>query len=175
MGNLFKSGGSFTIDHPLDPANKTLSHSFVESPDMKNIYDGIAVLDAAGRATVALPDWFEALNRDFRYQLTCVGGYAPVYVAKEITGNQFEIAGGAPGLKVSWQVTGIRHDAYADANRIVVEQDKTGADRGTYLNPGAFGLSNDKLAPFLRGAVPDATAAAAASAPASAPAQGDGK
>src|SRR5579863_5210078 len=39
-GNLSKAGGSFKIDHPLDPSNKYLYHSFVESPDMKNIYDG---------------------------------------------------------------------------------------------------------------------------------------
>ena len=94
-GTLSKAGGSFIIDHPLDPANKYLSHSFVESPDMKNIYDGIAVLDADGRADVELPDWFQALNRDFRYQLTCVGAFAPVYVAEEMHDNRFQIAGGA--------------------------------------------------------------------------------
>src|SRR5262249_4097207 len=77
-GNLSKSGGSFKIDHPLDPANKYLYHSFVESPDMKNIYDGVVTLDDKGGATITLPDWFEALNKDFRYQLTCIGGYAPV-------------------------------------------------------------------------------------------------
>ena len=44
-GNLEKAGGSFKIDHPLDPANKYLYHSFVESPDMKNVYDGVVVLD----------------------------------------------------------------------------------------------------------------------------------
>jgi hypothetical protein len=37
-GNLSKAGGSFKIDHPLDPANKYLYHSFVESPDMMNVY-----------------------------------------------------------------------------------------------------------------------------------------
>jgi hypothetical protein len=55
-GILTKAGGSFKIDHPLDPSNKYLYHSFVESPDMKNIYDGIAALDAAGEATVELPN-----------------------------------------------------------------------------------------------------------------------
>src|SRR6185369_13917593 len=70
QGTLSKSGGSFKIDHPLDPAHKYLSHSFVESPDMMNIYNGIATLDASGTATVTLPDWLDALNRDFRYQLT---------------------------------------------------------------------------------------------------------
>jgi hypothetical protein len=132
-GSISKGSGSFRIDHPLDPDNKYLYHSFVESPDMKNIYDGIAVLDEHGEATITLPNWFEALNQDFRYQLTCVGGYAPVYVSSEVSGNQFRVAGGRPGLKVSWQLTGIRHDAYANAHRIQVEVDKPASERGTTL------------------------------------------
>jgi hypothetical protein len=103
-GVLSKGGGSFKIDHPLDPANKFLDHSFVGSPDMKNIYDGVVVLDAKGRAWVILPEWFEALNQDFRYQLTAMGASGPnLYVAAEISGNRFKIAGGKPGSKVSWQ------------------------------------------------------------------------
>jgi hypothetical protein len=139
-GTLTKAGGAFIIDHPLDPANKYLSHSFVESPDMKNIYDGIAVLDADGRADVDLPDWFQALNRDFRYQLTCIGGFAPVYVAEEMHDNRFQIAGGAPGQKISWQVTGIRQDAYANAHRIVVEENKPAGEVGHYLHPVELGM-----------------------------------
>ncbi len=134
-GTLSKGGGSFRIDHPLDPENRYLSHSFVESPDMMNVYNGNVVLDGEGRAVVELPGWFEALNRDFRYQLTCIGGFAPVYVAREIEGNAFLIAGGTPGLKVSWQVTGIRHDRWAEAHRIPVEEDKAEEDRGFYLHP----------------------------------------
>jgi len=124
FGRLSKSSGSFTIDHPLDPENKYLSHSFVESPDMMNIYNGIAVLDSCGRAEVKLPSYFEALNQDFRYQLTPVSAYAPVYIARKIKGNSFRIAGGRPSMEVSWQVTGIRHDPYANAHRIIVEEDK---------------------------------------------------
>jgi hypothetical protein len=138
-GTLSKGGGSFKIDHPLDPENKYLYHSFVESPDMMNIYNGNATLDASGEAVVTMPEWFEALNRDFRYQLTCIGGFAPAYVAEEIANNQFKIAGGKAGLKVSWQVTGVRHDAFAEANRIPVEVDKPADERGTYLHPTAFG------------------------------------
>jgi hypothetical protein len=144
-GLLEKPAGSFKIDHPLDPENKYLYHSFVESPDMKNIYDGVATLDANGEATVELPAWFEALNRDFRYQLTCLGRFAPVYVAEEIAGNQFRIAGGRQGMKVSWQVTGIRQDAYAEAHRIPVEEDKAKQDRGKYLYPTEHGQPETKL------------------------------
>ncbi len=138
-GVLTKAGGSFKIDHPLAPAERYLSHSFVESPDMMNIYDGVAVLDDAGRARIELPEWFEALNRDFRYQLTCLGGYAPVYVAEEVSDNGFTIAGGTPGLRVSWQVTGIRQDPWANDNRIVVEEDKPVEEQGTYLYPRGYG------------------------------------
>jgi hypothetical protein len=137
-GTLTKGGGSFKIDHPLDPANKYLYHSFVESPDMMNIYNGVIVLDKRGKAVVQLPDYFEALNQDFRYQLTAIGAPGPnLYVAGEIKGNKFVIAGGKPGAKVSWQVTGIRHDAYAEAHRIKVEEDK-GDKRGTYIHPELF-------------------------------------
>lgn len=134
-GNLSKSSGSFRIDHPQDPENKYLYHSFVESPDMKNVYDGVATCNSRGEVTVKLPGYFETLNRDFRYQLTCIGGYSAVYVRKEVSGNEFEIAGGKPGLKVSWQVTGIRQDPWAEAHRIQVEVDKVGDERGKLSQP----------------------------------------
>ncbi|MCH2107489.1 MAG: hypothetical protein MK291_12705, partial [Planctomycetes bacterium] len=143
-GGLSKGGGSFKIDHPLDPENKYLFHSFVESPDMMNVYNGNAVFDATGVVEVELPDWFESLNREFRYQLTCVGGFAPVYVSEEIEGNRFAIAGGNEGLKVSWQVTGIRKDPWAEANRIPTEVEKAPADRGSYLHPEARGLPAER-------------------------------
>jgi hypothetical protein len=129
-GTISKSGGSFRIDDPIDPENKYLYHSFVESPDMKNIYDGVVSLDERGRAVVVLPEWFEALNQDFRYQLTCIGGYAPVYVASEISHNEFRIDGGSEGMKVSWQVTGVRHDGYANSHRIPVEVEKSANEKG---------------------------------------------
>jgi hypothetical protein len=137
--NLTVSGTKhFRIDDPLDPANKYLYHTSVESPDMMNLYNGTVILDEGGEATVKLPDWFEALNRDFRYQLTCIGGFAPVYIAQEIGNNTFRIAGGAPGLKVSWQVTGVRHDAYAEAHPSPVEVEKPLAERGHYLHPELY-------------------------------------
>lgn len=144
-GNVSKGGGSFKIDSPLDPANKYLSHSFVESPDMMNIYNGNATLDKKGAATVVLPNYFNALNKEFRYQLTAMGAPGPnLYIAQEIAGNQFKIAGGKPGTKVSWQVTGVRRDAYANANRIPTEELKIGAERGLYLHPAAFGQPAEK-------------------------------
>lgn len=143
-GNLTKGSGSFKIDHPLDPENKYLAHSFVESPDMMNVYNGNVVLDERGEAWVEMPDYFEALNTDFRYQLTAIGAPGPnLYVATEIDGNRFRIAGGQPGSKVSWQVTGVRNDAFARHHRIEVEPLKPEEERGLYLHPEAFGLGDE--------------------------------
>ena len=138
-GNISKAGGSFKIDDPLDPANKYLSHSFVESPDMKDIYDGTTVTDGSGIAVITLPDWFQALNRDFRYQLTVIGQFAQAIVSSEIANDRFTIRTDKPGVKVSWQVTGIRQDAWANAHRIPVEEEKSDSERGHYLHPELFG------------------------------------
>jgi len=145
IGTLFKAGGSFRIDHPLDPENKYLSHSFVESPDMKNIYDGVVSLDTNGEAVVEMPEWFGALNRDFRYLLTAIGAPMPgLYIAEEIANNRFKISGGTFGMKVSWQVTGIRQDAWANKNRIRVEEVKSEKERGHFLHPEVFGQSEER-------------------------------
>jgi len=143
-GNLSKAGGSFKIDDPLDPANKYLYHSFVESPDMMNIYNGNVTTDAQGDAVVTLPDWFETLNRDFRYQLTVVGQFAQAIVAGEVAGGQFSIKTDKPNVKVSWQVTGIRQDAWANAHRIPVEVEKPEVERGFYLHPELYGAPEEK-------------------------------
>lgn len=139
-GNLSVTGAkSFKIDHPLDPANKYLLHSAVESSEMKNVYDGLATLDGKGEAVVSLPDWVQALNGEFRYQLTAIGAPCPnLHIAQEISNNRFKIAGGIRGLKVSWQVTGVRQDAWAKANPIRVEQQKTREERGRYFHPELY-------------------------------------
>ena len=138
-GNISKAGGSFRIDHPLDPANKFLYHSFVESPDMMNVYNGNVTTDARGEAIVEMPEYFEALNRDFRYQLTVIGTFAQAIVGEKIQDNRFVIRTDQPNVEVSWQVTGVRQDAWAEQNRIEVEVDKPAAVRGFYLHPSIFG------------------------------------
>jgi hypothetical protein len=138
-GTLSKNAGSFQIDDPLDPANKYLYHSFVESPDMMNVYNGNISTNQRGLATVILPDYFEALNRDFRYQLTVIGQFAQAIVARKIGHNRFVIRTSKPNVEVSWQVTGVRHDAYADAHRIQVEVEKPSQEQGRYLHPELFG------------------------------------
>jgi hypothetical protein len=123
-GTITGAVKNFKIDDPIDPGHKYLYHASIESSEMANLYTGNVVLDRKGEAVVALPEWFEALNGDFRYQLTTIGKPAPVYIAKEIQNHQFKIAGGRAGIKVSWTVTGIRHDAWAQAHPMQVEEPK---------------------------------------------------
>lgn len=143
IGNLYVTGaiskgaGTFVIDHPLKPFTHLLFHSFVESPDAKNIYDGVATLDENGEVAIQLPDYFEALNKDFRYQFFPHYEAMPdLYVKEEVKNNQFVIAGGKPNGEISWQVSGTRHDPYILANPIVNEVEKsseTEVDRGECL------------------------------------------
>jgi hypothetical protein len=114
-------------------------HNAVEAPGRKNVYDGVAQLDENGTASVDLPEWFEALNGDFRYQLTAVGAAAPnLHVVEEISENRFKIAGGEGGMKVCWQVTGTRKDPWAAANPFEVEQEKPEEEPGRYLDPSLY-------------------------------------
>jgi hypothetical protein len=144
-GTLFKGGGGFEIDHPLDPANRYLRHSFVECPDMLNVYSGNVTTDGNGEASVALPDYCEALNGDFRYQLTVIGQFAQAIVAEEVKNNHFTIKTDRPGVKVSWQVSGTRRDPWAVANRIAVEEDKAGEEKGRYLHPKLWGRREEAM------------------------------
>jgi hypothetical protein len=150
-GNITVTGAitagtkDFKIDHPLDPANKYLYHASVESSEMKNIYDGTVITDDNGAAVVNLPDWFEAVNSDFRYQLTAIGAPGPnLYIAQEVSGGRFSIAGGQPHSKVSWQITGVRRDAFAKAHPLQVEVEKPERERGLYIHPELYGAPREK-------------------------------
>ncbi|MFT4696186.1 MAG: hypothetical protein ACI8RY_001357 [Urechidicola sp.] len=147
-GSISKGSGTFKIDHPLDPANKYLIHSFVESPEMTNVYSGNISTNANGYATVTLPDYFEAANKDFRYQLTVIGFFTQVIVKEKIRNNSFVIQTKTPNVEVSWQVTGVRADNYANENRIepVVIKETP----GTYLHPKVHGQSADKSEEAVR-------------------------
>lgn len=147
-GNLSKGSGTFKIDNPLDPANKYLYHSFVESPDMMNIYNGNVTTDANGIAAVTLPNYFNALNKDFRYQLTTIGAFAQAIIKEEVTGNHFTIQTSQPNVKVSWQVTGVRKDKFAEAHRVQVEVEKEPWNKGFYLHAKEFGLDKTKSIPW---------------------------
>ncbi len=144
---LSKGAGTFVIDHPLDPKNKLLYHSFVESPDQKNIYDGLAELDENGEAVVELPDYFLALNTDYRYLATPIGEPMPdLHLDRGVVRRwlgligapAFKLSGGVPGGRVSWQVSGVRQDPYALDHPITPEAEKGPdqlVDKGEYLHP----------------------------------------
>ncbi len=140
-GTLTAGSKAFRIDHPLDPANKYLVHACVESDEMVNVYSGNVTLDGRGEARVQLPEWFELINTDYRYQLTAVGAPGPnLYIAERIAAGSFAIAGGEPGMEVSWQVTGVRNDAFAREHRLEVEMDKPGIEAGKYVHPEVHGM-----------------------------------
>jgi hypothetical protein len=153
-GNLDVSGAitagtkDFKIDHPLDPANKYLYHASVESSEMMDIYTGNATTDGGGEAVVRLPDWFESLNTDFRYQLTVIGQFAQAIVAQRIGGGQFVIRTDKPNVDVSWQVTAVRQDAFAKAHPLQVEVEKPKRERGYYVHPELYGAPHEKQVVF---------------------------
>ena len=139
-GLMWANEKNFLIDNPANPANEFLIHACIESDERRNLYDGVVTLDPHGAAVVQMPSWFDELNANYRYQLTCIGGSAPVYIAREIQNNQFVIAGGTPGLKVSWQVTGVRIDPDAQSRPFQAVRAKQAEDRGRFVNPEAYGL-----------------------------------
>ena len=141
-GNLSASGTKpFKIDNPLDPAKQYLYHYAVESPQVQNMYNGTATLDAKGEAVVTLPAYFSAINSgEFQYQLTAIGAPMPnLYVAEEITDNHFQIAGGVAGKKVSWTVFGQRSDPWLRDHPQTDVVDKPAKEAGTYLYPEGYG------------------------------------
>ncbi len=154
-GTLSKTAGSFRIDHPLDPEHKWLQHSFVESPDMMNVYNGNVTTNANGLAVVKLPAYFGALNRDFRYQLTVIGKMAQAIIDQKVVNNQFRIRTDQGNVEVSWQVTGIRQDDYAKEHPIVVELAKSKAETGSvqFLAKGKTGRQM-RLAPSASDSAP---------------------
>jgi hypothetical protein len=143
LGDL-QAGGmkNFVIDYPFDPANKYLKHFSIESNEVLNMYRGTIQLNVNGEATVTLPNYFEAVNTNFSYQLTAIGSAAPaIFVKSEIANNTFVIAGGQPNQKISWQVTAERNDKYAAAhpeNKLDVIN-KPAHLVGKYVHPVEYG------------------------------------
>jgi hypothetical protein len=150
FGTLTASSKDFKIDHPSDPANKYLVHASVESSEMMNIYSGNVTTDELGLATVTLPEWFEVLNTDFRYQLTTIGRDSHAWIAEEVANKQFKIATNASRVKVSWQITAVRQDAYAKAHPLVVEEEKPANEKGFYQHPELYGQPAEKQTAWAR-------------------------
>lgn len=145
-GNLWCTGTitgatkNFKIDHPLDPANKFLVYTSTESPDELNLYTGNITTDAGGLATVQLPEYFDLINKDCRYQLTIIGGFGQAIVKEKEHHNHFVIATDKPNMEVSWQISGLRNDKYAQAHPSIVEEEKPASMKGRYQNPELYGM-----------------------------------
>jgi hypothetical protein len=139
-GSLNVSGTkNFRIDHPLDPANRYLIHFASEGPEPFNVYAGNVVLDDTGQARIELPEWFEAINIDYRYQLTPLGAPAPdLHIAETVSGNAFLIGGGSAGQQVSWEIRARRNDRTMRRLDPVTEMDKPRHLRGVMLDPLAW-------------------------------------
>jgi hypothetical protein len=140
-GNLTVTGtkSGFRIDDPRAPADRTLTHTPVESDALTVVYTGNARTGPDGRATVRLPAYAEVLAGDWRYQLTPIGRFGQAIVEREVRDGRFVIRTEHGGTKVSWSVTGLRRDAYARAHPLRAVQVKAGAERGRYLHPELYG------------------------------------
>jgi len=134
---------NFVIDYPLDPENSFLKHFSIESNEVLNVYRGVVTLDAQGGATVILPKYFKAINKNFSYSLTPIGQPAAnLFVSKEIVNNnKFQIAGGYAHQKISWAVYAERNDPYLqqfpEKRKVIVE--KSQKQKGKYLMPNLYG------------------------------------
>jgi hypothetical protein len=135
---------SFQIDHPLYPETHFLNHFCTEGPEPMNAYSGNVVTDANGYATIALPAYFDSINRDFRYQLTVVDDneredFVLVKVVRKIRNNQFTIRTSAPYVEVSWRVEAIRNDRWVQKYGYQTEQEKPQEYQGKYIHPELYG------------------------------------
>jgi hypothetical protein len=129
----------FRIDDPRDPAQRTLSHTPVETDALTVVYTGNVRTGRDGRATVRLPAYATTIAGHWRYQLTPIGRFGQAIVAREVRRGSFAVRTEHGSTKVSWTVTGLRRDAFARAHPFRAEQAKVGAERGRYLHPELYG------------------------------------
>ncbi len=148
LGNSGATGvKSFRIDHPSDPENKYLLHYAAESPMPQNFYVGNVLTDSKGYAWVELPDYFDEVNINFKYQLTVISegdAFVQTMVSKEIRQNRFQVRSSAPNTKVSWRVDADRNDLYVRSKPPKDVVEKEGKDRGTYQHPELYGLGPER-------------------------------
>ena len=147
-GSLGSTGTkTFRIDHPKDPENKFLRHFSIESDEVLNVYRGTTVFDATGEAIIALPDYFNDINRNVSYQLTPIGAYMPLFIKEKVNGsNHFVVGGGISGKEVSWSVYAERNDLYLQKNpeQRTVELEKRPQEKGKYLIPQLYNAGPKK-------------------------------
>jgi len=135
---------SFKIDHPDDPANKTLRHYCIESDEAICLYRGKVELDKKGEAVVQLPDYFPSLTKEEEATVVLTSiGKKPFLCGYELNAKQntFTVYG-QPNGKVAYQVTADRDDpTFRYRQRPVVElKGGNNMPKGKYIDPQAHGL-----------------------------------
>jgi hypothetical protein len=123
----------FLISHPLNPEHKYLIHSTLEGPEIAVFYRGEAEL-AAGKATVRLPDYFEALTRKENRTVLLTPKFdekatVSMLAASEVKDGKFTVSGIDKknlSQKFYWEVKAVR----ADVETLEVEETKTAALEG---------------------------------------------
>lgn len=135
---------SFQIDHPLDPEHKLLNHYCTESSEPINAYSGVVRTDGSGYAWVELPDYVEAINKDYRYQLTVLDdtdndGFVLAKISKKLRDGRFQIRTSAPGIEVSWEIKGTRNDRFVQEYGAPIEVEKPKDWQGLFLMPQLYG------------------------------------
>ena len=122
-GSLDATVKNFRIPHPTKP-NKDLVHSSVESNERMTVYKGNTYIED-GECKITMPDWFIPLNGtnkdDYSYILTSIGQKNDLWVFKEMDEEGKVIFHGEKDGKFSYMITAVRHDKYAEENRIEVE------------------------------------------------------
>jgi hypothetical protein len=141
QGTLSKTAGSFLIDHPLDPYNQTLRHSFVESPEELCLYRGKVSLDTTGKAVVEMPHYFAELTHEEEATviLTCIG--MDPFMASYEWNHEFKAftAYGQPHGQLSYFVMANRDDPAIRILRRPIEENKPEHQLGTLMCPEAYG------------------------------------
>lgn len=144
-----KSG--FKIDDPRAPAERTLTHTPVESDTLTVTYSGTVTTGDSGRASVRLPGYATAIAGDWTYQLTPIGRFGQAIVEREVADGAFVVRTQHPHTKVSWTVVGVRNDPQAVRDGIDAVEAKRGRARGRYLDPSLYHQPRSRgIAPLLK-------------------------
>ncbi len=109
-GKIWAQEKNFLIDHPTKP-DHYLIHACLEGPESSVYYRGQAQL-ADGRATIRLPDYFEALtSQEGRTVLLTPEGREPFLLSYEpIVDGAFKVYGTTANGAFSWEVKAVRSD-----------------------------------------------------------------
>ena len=112
-------GKTFVIDHPTDP-DRYLVHVCLEGPEAAVFYRGEVTLDGSSRATVTLPDYFDALTipDSATVQVSHIlddDESLPLPVAAtRVKDGEFTVRGREAGQSVAWRVEATRRDCHVE-------------------------------------------------------------